>query len=178
MEGGPISVTSSVTFPAQPAVGELFYVPLGGDGYTSPFAAHSLRSMRATGDGSGTFVRLEAVLDPRFVSLVSYATVQVQQGTGADADFRLDISSDETSIVSVGPITAQAVAQGAIQNARTIRPPSTLLPGGSRSSSVSVQFVNVSGDFFFLDLWVYLFNIRVRETTPIAPLLWAQGGAA
>lgn len=178
MAGGFISVTQTVVFPAQPAVGQLFYVPLGGDGFVSPFAAYSLRSFQASGDASGTFISMNVNLDPRFVSLVAWVTVQIQQGTSADADFRIDVASDETGIISSGAIEAVASDVSGLEVSRTFSPHPTLLPGGSKNSRVVAAFDNVDGDEYFMDVWCYLFNIRVRETTPIAPLLWAAGGSA
>ncbi len=178
MESDPIALTSVVTLPAQPTNGTLFYVPLGGDGYKSPFAAHALSNMNITGDASGGSVQFTVNFDPKFVTLVSYLTMQIVQGTVADADIRATLASDETAVIDASVVTAMAALTSGVAISRTWTPHATLLPGGVRGSRCTFQATNVLADTYHLDLWAYLFNIRVREVTPIAPLLWAQGGSS
>lgn len=178
MEGRPVSVVESITLPAQPTTGTTRYIPLGGDGYISPFAASAVRGFALTGDASSGVIETRVNLDPRFVALVSFVTIQIAQGTAADADFRIDVFNDEAAIVNSGAIESIASLINSNEVSRTYRPPANLMPGGDKTQFVRAQVLNVNGDVFQMDLFVYLFNIRVREVTPIAPLLWAQGGSS
>jgi hypothetical protein len=49
------------------------------------------------------------------------------------------------------------------------------MPGGPSDPNVRFEMVNVLADVYSMHLLVYLFNIRVRELTPMGPLLWARG---
>jgi len=49
-----------------------------------------------------------------------------------------------------------------------------ILPG-SENTALTVFAANVDGDEYFLDAFIFLFDIRARELTPMGPLLWARG---
>lgn len=177
MEGGLISVAETLVLPNQPTDGTLRYVPLGGDGFVSPFAAQALRGFELTGDASSGNIEFNVTLDPRFVNLVSLLTISIKQATSADAEFAMDLASDEVVALRSGLIVAVSSLVTLSEVRFTWVPPATLLPGGDKNSRLRCQVLNVNGDVASFDLWTYLFNIRVRETTPIAPLLWAQGSS-
>lgn len=152
------------------------YVPLGGDGLVAPFAAYTMKTMLVTGDASAGSASLNINMDPRFCSLVSYATIAIQQGTSADADVDLFVRGNTSgSVVFRNLVTAVASLVTASEIGLTWQPPPVMIPGGGEGASLEANFKNVDGDVFIIDALIYLFNIRVRELTPMGPLLWARG---
>jgi len=71
------------------------------------------------------------------------------------------------------------VATSATVNASTIAgtfvPKPTILPGAGALPFINVAMVNVDSDVLSVDALIYLFNIDVRQKTPMGPLLWAAG---
>jgi len=175
-----VAVTETFTPPGQPTSGSLTYVPLGGDGYSAPQAAYAVQNHAVTGDASGGRATLSVVMDPRFCSLVSFCSFQIQQGTSADAEYRLTVGSDTggTQIpptVESGPVEAvvSLVSSSEINKTSPIVP--MMLPGAGQVGRIRYEFLNVDGDVFSMSALIYLFNIRVRELTPMGGLLWARG---
>jgi len=178
MEGCATSVNEAVILPAQPTAGAVEYVPLGGDGFTAPRFAYSIVDMQVTGDATAGHAGLTVTMDSRFCSLVSYVTIENQQATSADAEVRAFIAA---SGVPGQVFQALIVATSATIAARTIgvtwNPTPFILPGSvppNRPRIVS-RMLNVDTDEYFLNAFVFCFDIRVRETTPMGPLLWARG---
>ena len=181
MGGDTTSVSSTVVLPAQPTSGNVDYVPLGGNGYTAPFAAYQVRSHSVTGAVGGGNALLQIEMDPRFCSLISYMTGQINQGTAADADFRfnvggLKVPSQVRSGLSVA--TVSGVSSTTIAEQWDLTP--IVLPGGNPPPGATPPrlnqlFLNVDGDVYFQDALIYLFNIDVRELFPMGPLLFARG---
>lgn len=174
-----MSVDTAVTLPAQPSAGAVTFLPLGGDGYTAPFAAYSVNGFADTGDASGTFLRLTVNMDARFCSLVAFINGQIEQGVAADAAMRLTVTGGGSpEQVDQGIVTAVPTAVVLSNVAQQWSPVPFVLPGGTpggTSPRIFVRVANVDGDVVKLDALIYLFNIRVRETTPMGPLLWARG---
>lgn len=183
MESRAIAVSETVTLPAQPTTGNLTFVPLGGDGYTSPRAAYALVNHKVVGDAGGGAATLEVVLDDRFTSLVSFVSVESQQVSSADVGLRIEISSiaggrqiPQMRHQEVATAISATIAASTIS--RTWNPPAQLLPGAGEVGRVQFKMINTLNDDYFLSMLVYLFDIRARELTPLAPLLWARGAGA
>ncbi len=164
--------------PDQPTSGLVQYIPLGGDGFTAPFAAYSITDYFAAGTATGGKVTLTANMDPRFCSLVSYVTFRMIQATPANEVVRVTVAGGQQPLQSN---TETVVATGA-EFAHSINscwsPVPIVLPGGNFASEAPRLLgaaPNTDGDFYDLFALIYLFNIRVRETTPMGPLLWARG---
>lgn len=178
MEGRPVAVSSTVTLPAQPTAGNVRYIPLGGDGYTSPFAAYNLVGHAVTGAAGGGAAVLTCIMDDRFVSLISYISVADVQAVSADADVSIVLTAAEVGMPTQA-LSEAVTAISAVVNVGTIRrtwtPPPVLLAGGSKRGQITFSMVNVDTDVYSMSALIYLFNIRVRETTPMGPLLWARG---
>ena len=180
MAGGLISVTSTVTFPAQPTTGSLRYIPLGGDGFSAPFAAYELSGHGVTGDASSGSASLIVKMDPRFTSLVSFASVGMVQPTATDRDIAMLLAGAGTQALQVAQVAVDALVDAA-----TIRkswvPVPVILPGGITSGSLvpqlTVKMLNVDTASYTLTTMIYVFNIRARELTPMGPLLWARGAS-
>lgn len=175
-----MAVASTFTLPAQPAVGTLTYVPLGGNGFTAPHAAYAVQNFRLTGDVSGGSVKGTIVLDNRFCSLVSFVSFRIGQGTSADADYRLVVSSDAggvqiPQILESDLLTAisATVSTSTINHTSVLTP--MMLPGAGNVGSIQLEFLNVDDDDYRISALIYVFDIRVRETTPMGPLLWSRG---
>lgn len=165
--------------PAQPSSGIVDRVPLGGDGFEAPMAAYSIKNFLLTGDASSGRIEHIIQMDPRFCGLCSFMTLTIAQGTSADADFRLTITGGRTpGMDSSGLATAVASLVDSIEISRTWSPPAMVLPGGPEDAIVRSRVLNVDGDVVRLDALVYLFDLTVREKTPMGPLLWARGSGA
>ncbi len=63
-----MAVTLDATLPDQPGGGTTQYLPLGGDGYTSPQSTFVVQASEDT-DGSGGQIRININRDPRFLSV-------------------------------------------------------------------------------------------------------------
>lgn len=178
MEVCPISVIETVTLPAQPTNGAVDYIPLGGNGYSAPHAAYSVVGMTVTGDAGGGSAGLDVTMDDRYCSLITYITFNIAQGTSADADFRLTMSSIAGRI----PLVAEAGLQLAVVSdvssqevSHTWNPTPVILPGGGQVCRANGRWVNTLADVYSFHLMAYLFAIDVREKTAMGPLLWARG---
>lgn len=134
--------------------------------------------MEAAGDVSGGSVFMSVTMDRRFCSLVSYVTVSIDQVTAANADIRIVIS-DATNRVPQTVFQEDQHATvslvNAINVAKTFSPPPIILPGGASIPLIVFEALNVDANDYFVDALIYLFDIRVRETTAMGPLLWAKG---
>jgi len=176
VEGHPISISETLVLPAQPAIGATTYIPLGGDGYSAPFAAYSVQGFEMDGDVSSGVVSQIITTDERFCSLVSYVAGSINQATPANADFRQTISSPRQVPLmnNAGVVTALDAAFTAECNVMW-NPPAVILPGATDIGTIVNIWENVLDDTFRMHCLIYLFNIRVRELTPMGPLLFARG---
>jgi len=134
--------------------------------------------MELVGDATGTTTTMVATMDPRFCSLISYVTFEVEQITKADKSVSISI---QDSAMRTPPqfeseiIVATTAAIGPPEVAKTWIPVPIVLGGGSVVPTIEVRCTNVDLDKHFLSVLVYIFDIRVREMTPMGPLLWARG---
>lgn len=71
-----MSVAEIVSLPAQPAVGLVEYIPLGGDGVNAPIATWAIEVTLAS-DGSGGTNAITVNFDPRYSSVVQFMTVTI-----------------------------------------------------------------------------------------------------
>jgi len=178
VEGDPIAVSVAVTLPAQPAVGRVTYIPLGGDGKMSPIAAYSVVGVGVTGAAGGGSALMTVTMDDRYSSLIQYVSWSNDQVARADADFRTRIATP----IRLTPILSDSGLQTSISSSiasatvsRTWAPPPVILGGGSSPGFLEHAMLNVADDEYLLNAMVFLFDIRVRELTPMGPLLWARG---
>ena len=182
LEGRSISVTEDLVLPAQPASGVTNYIPLGGDGYTAPFAAYAVNAFTLTGDATGGRVELKVTMDARYCSLVQYLNMTNLQAATADAEFRFVLGA----ALAAGAVPQQTlsgditaingnISGGVATLNQTWSPAPFILPGGDVLPFVMGQMLNVDTDVYTIRTYVFLFNIRVREVTPMGPLLWARG---
>lgn len=176
MEGRLISVASVVTLPAQPTVGTVRYIPLGGDGFSAPIAAYAIAGHAVTGDAGGGNASMRIIMDNRYTSLVSWCTMANIQVASADADFRIILFGPGVPTqVDAGVITAISATVQPTTISRQWNPTPTILAGGDAVASISFIMLNVNLDVLDLSALIYLFDLRARELTPMGPLLWARG---
>lgn len=171
-----MSITETVVLPAQPGTGTAVYVGLGGNGYSSPFAAYAVHDFEQTGDAGAGSVTFKITMDVRYVSLVSYVTWNGNQVASADADYRLSVGSSPGAPNWLENGVAVAIAAGVSSNTigKTFQPTPALLPG-NQDAHINVKVKNVLNDVHKVSALIYLFRHDVRQVAPIGPLLWARG---
>lgn len=175
-----MAVSETLALPNQPATGAMTFVPLGGDGFTAPAAAYAVTDMELAGDASGGAMSIFVTMDDRFCSLVSFVTVNIAQASSADADLRIAVASGSgTSQIPLAIHQNLQTATALVVNTKNVgftwNPPPVMLPGAGQAGRIIFQAKNVDANDFFLSSLIYLFDIRVRELTPMGPLLWARG---
>lgn len=174
-----MSVAVSFSLPDQPpAGGTTTYIPMGGDGRTAPFAAYAVRQAVATGDASSDSLSMTISMDPQFSSLVSYATVQLLQGTSADAEYRLVLSGARVPEQSRTGVLNAINSDIAARNAGIWHNFAPIVLPADGAPQVLAQVANVLSDVLTLDLLVYLFDVNVRFITAAGRLLEQRGPGA
>jgi len=121
---------------------------------------------------------LSCTMDPRFCSLVSWVTVEIEQDTVANA--AVGFALNDTALRhppqrDQGTVVAVAAAINNPSIAKTWAPVPMVLAGGPGLASITVRGLNLDSDQYFLSALIYLFDISVREKTPMGPLLWSRG---
>ncbi len=119
-------------------------------------------------------------MDPRFCSLVSYVSFRILQATSADAEFRMTIGpqSGGVQIPQILESGLQVAISSTVSNSevnRTMKVQPLMMPGAGQAGQVRLDFLNVDTDTYNVSMYIYLFNIRVRELTSMGQLLWARG---
>lgn len=169
-----MSVSTTLTLPAQPTTaGTVSVIPLGGDGFSAPHSAYSLRSQRLDHDASGGTAAITCVLDARYVSLVSFVNLFIDQASASDEIVRIELEGAGTPIIrdnftlTANPTTVDA--------GNIWYPPTWVLPGADRVCLIRFTADNVDGNDSFMSALIYNFDIRVREVTNVGFLGWARG---
>lgn len=180
MEGSPQTVVAnvieSITLPEQPVAGLVTFVPLGGDGFSAPKFAYAVRNFALTGDDQLGFIQHEIKMDERWCSLISYVTFNMSQVASADVDYSLDIISGHSAEMRDQDVQkAISKTVTTVNVGHTWLPPPTVLPGAGDSARIRTHLLNVENDIVRVSALIYCFDVRVRETTPMGPLLWARG---
>ncbi len=150
------------------------WIPLGGDGFTSPKAAYSLRSIGIAGVSTG-LAAIAVTMDPRFCSLVCWMLGGIDDSSpGASAQVKLTVESDTTAVASA-TLQPRVSTIGSQDFQAIFQPPAVILPGGSDGSIIRAQFNDDVAATFFIDAFILLFDIRARELVPYETLLAARG---
>ena len=161
-----MAVASTFTLPSQPAAGNADFVPLGGDGWTSPQSMHILRSVLLAGDATGGNSVITVNTDPRFSCIVPWIQVGVLGATAAE-DYVLALVSRQRigqgqSVQHVGNTFFSALSGGF-----ALWSPPPVIDVDQLSLTIS----NTDGDTTILNAIVYNFRLRASEKVPIAVLL-------
>ncbi len=161
-----MSVTETVVLPAQPAVGFADFVPLGGDGWSSPQSMVIIRDFVLAGDATGGTSTFFVETDARFSCIVPWIQIGVVGATAAE-DFSLALTSR----------LRQSQGQNVQLNGET---QFTTLGGGfcfwSTPPVIDVDrfqftFNNTDGDSHVMNAIVYNYQLRASEKVPISILL-------
>ncbi len=159
-----MSVAITTILPAVPAIGNVRYVPLGGDGLTAPFAQYTIVEAEVVGDASSGSARITFEMDERYCSLISYMSCEVVQGTPADATYRFFVAATAAAQAGSVPTAIDTGTQSNIGALGSLThlwvPPGQILPGGG-GSRFAAEWVNVLADRYRLSAVVYLFDIRL-----------------
>lgn len=172
-----MSVSATVTLPATPSTGVLTYVPLGGNGYTSPFAMWSLANFLVTGAAGGGSQSLSVVMDDRYCSLMSYASMTYTDT--AAHDYRWSLVGEVGGPVPLDSRTLKITASSASINAATqtdVWRPTPVVHPGATPITLSVATLNVDTFVLQLHLQVFLFNINARQKVPYHLLVACRPG--
>lgn len=175
-----MSVTETITLPNQPTTGRVHRVALGGDGYTAPHAAYVVDNFILTGDAGGGTVAHIIQMDERFCSLVAYVNLLSSQASSADADWVIGLDSNLAN-GAIAPqlegrvIAATSATVSSVTLASIFTPVPVVLPGAGAGAQINSNVLNVLADGVRISALIYLFNVQVREVTPMGPLLWARG---
>lgn len=175
-----MAVTETLALPNQPTQGRVHRVSLGGDGYTAPHAAYVVDNMILTGDVSGGALSHIITMDERFCSLVAYVNILSSQVASADADWVVGLDSNIAN-GAIAPqlegrvIAATSATVSSVTLASIFTPVPVVLPGAGAGAQINSNVLNVENDGVRISALIYLFNVRVREVTPMGPLLWARG---
>ncbi len=141
-------------------------------------AAYAIMSHAVTGAAGGGTAILRINMDPRFCSLIAWATLGISQATPANVDVRAIIGTDDPTIPRLARQGLE-VAIAAQVSSQTILtqwdPTPAILPGGDIVPFVQFTSINIDADVHNMDAFIYIFNINVRQVMPMGPLLWARG---
>ncbi len=173
-----MAVSSTVTLPAQPTVGESAFTPLGGDGKLAPLGCYLTR-INVVGDASGTTATLQINLDPRYTNLVAWVLVGAQ-AMAAAGEFEVRLldqavpSVPTIDIVGTLPHVAEATF---VNNASFLwyPPPVYFQQKGIIQSIV----VNIDAtETYKLTAQIYCFDANVLRLAPLPFLQWNVPGVS
>jgi len=157
-------VAISLTFrlPDQPAAGTTTFIPLGGDGWTSPQSAF-LVQQTVTGDATGARVTLECEGDHRFEHLVSLLMFEARSATAVDYLFDIHRSA---------PVSFRNLGQTPLANFSSLDITSVMwAPPPIIDPTKWVMITdNVDTIPYTWTTLVYNFNIRASEKVPLSVL--------
>lgn len=177
-----VSVASTVQLPDQPTAGVVQTIGLGGDGYTAP--SNLVRVVLSlASDGTGDTNTITIRFDSVYLSLVQFATVSVLAPT-TDTPATLSISPEPkgattnlTNANVAANFTIPIVDFGGSALSRVIwTPPPVLVvadPSSTATDSPVIEAVipNVNGETQIVAAWIYQFDKRAAEVTPLPVLL-------
>ncbi len=160
-----MAVAVEITLPAQPAIGLVTYVPLGGDGWTAPHSVFEV-SVASVGDASGGNKVVTVNFDARWQSVVTY-----MRATNDSASTTIEMFMELLQNHNQPQLSAfcNAVPVAAIANTvnlMTWAPPP--IPGMRRARMTTP---NVNGDDTLFQFYLYNFNINVLQQVPLNLIL-------
>ncbi len=160
-----MSVTETLSLPAQPSSGTVTYEPLGGDGMIAPLAAYWIDNFIISGDASGGVAELVVECDPRYECLVGFLSSAAWNGTisaGVGCTLTLKWGTKfDASITKLGTYEAPD------NKSRLHWAPDPIFG----PESWTARFENNNGASFLLQAIVYLFKKNVQQYVPLTQLL-------
>lgn len=167
-----MSLSSTVSLPAQPAAGRSEYIALGGDGKTAPMGCYFSR-IQLVGDAGGGSITLHINLDPRFTNLVAVVNASVD-GAAAAPEFSIvltpdTVSSSRSQMTVCGTAPFVTDATSFTDNAAFLWYPPPIYY--QQEGQVAFATANVSAsELYKLTIEVYVFDSDVRRLTPLSIL--------
>lgn len=165
-----MAVSSTVVLPNQPTAGNVSVNALAGNGYTAP---HSETRARITLDGAvgGGTAEITVFWDPRWVSLVSWATFGI---AGLAAPAFAEMNYRVSAFSSLGATLSIPTGLTGVDSVATWSPPPQFasVPSiGATQPNFRAVTANIDGDDYQLDLVLYNFKKDVLQVTPLPILL-------
>lgn len=161
-----MAVTSDFTLPAQPPAGTAIWHPLGGDGWIAPKAAFSVNQTLAM-DASGGTATMTCRFDERFQNICVYVqTLTSALLAAVETEFSLVQRPTPPGLRARGFGTGLFMDTLGDDSLFTWSPPVLL-----NQDRVEAVLVNTTGGTTALFAFIYMFNIRVYEETPLNVLL-------
>lgn len=108
-----MAITQNLNLPDQPAIGEVEYIPLAGNGKTSPRSAY-LGNFQVVGDATGGLITLSVFRDPRFEHIVSF--LSAEKLAVAAFGFRMSLGRASISTHNIGITLASQVTGDAVSS--------------------------------------------------------------
>ncbi len=167
-----MSVAEAIALPAQPTIGAVVRIPLGGDGMNAPHSAYCVNFFGLTADASGGTGQLSITMDDRYCSLVGFAQGFID-GTSTDQVVRYQLTGEGTPTIVDNRTLLGHTSKTDVSG--IWYPPTWVLPGGNQVCTLRLVVDNVDGDDPSLTCVVYNFDIRARELTNIGFLGYARG---
>ncbi len=174
-----MSVSETCALPGQPtAAGSSQYIPLGGDGVNTPFAAYAINDMIATGDAGGGVLDSIVTFDTRYVALIGYIDIRLAMATPADASFRISVGGSAVPGPQLQGVLTSINADLGVNTLQTVWVPPAVLPPlipGS-DSSLSLRWDNVLASVSTLNVLMYLFqNTAAAHANSIGQMYFNRG---
>ncbi len=158
-----MSVTETITLPAQPTVGNTTFLPLGGNGFTSPHSMYTV-AMAIDGDASGGIIQAKVNLDPRYAALISVMQGQSDSAVQAD-DYRFAIEA-KGGVFFLSNVGTMKYSAWEAYNRITWNPSGLMDP-----DSASFQCVNVDAtETYSFSFIVYNFDINAPQQIALPQL--------
>ncbi len=161
-----MSVSDSVTLPAQPTTGSTQIIGLAGNGRVAP---HSMQVAEITlaSDASGGDCLLTINLDARYENIVTWCDAQqISAAAASPYQFDLDLRPDTVSIASNGTSSNDGGLVLAGINGASWNPPP--LPNMRR---IRLTMANVDTETTSLTIVVFNFEMDASKNIPLQTIL-------
>lgn len=164
-----MAVSATLNLPAQPALGGVEFMPLGGDGLVAPIGCY-LADLQLAGDAGGGNATLTMNLDPRYTNLIAFINLTVSSAAAAP-DFNLRIEAVDggvgPNVLIVGTFPHITATSGPNAAFLWFPPPIYYIQNGN------IRFVTVNVDVtekYQLVAQIYCFHPEVTRRTPLPVL--------
>ena len=154
-----MAVSSSLTMPDQPADGFVDYIPLGGDGFRTPFQMGQI-FFRSAGDATGGQHFVTLFIDPVYTWVLNWMEGR-RTVAGAAADLIFNVTPTASGLFHQSYTEVNATTQPVI-----FTPPPLLLETIDAAQTlprISLETSNVNGENVTLTAQLWAFDKRARE---------------
>jgi len=155
-----MAIDLQVNLTDQPPSGSNKWVPLGGDGWTSPQSLYFF-NINSTGDATGGNHVIQVFRDERFENIASFLLVQA---IAAATIVRMDVSREGTGRAT--HIGTTVVDEAGTTGVLSWSPPLII-----DAEKWALTLVNTDTEVIAFKGLVYNFNIRASERVPLSVLV-------